>query len=150
MNITTYTGLVGFLLALSTLSIPAANAANQPASPSIEGRLNRITAAIRQRESQLQDAAKPGANLLLAAGFGNGSRGGSFNQAGRFGTATTPGGGSFNNFNRSGGYGGAAGWRDGGGFVNGSSGGGAGFVNGAYGGAGFVNGAYGGAGFRNW
>uniref|UniRef100_B8HV48 RSAM-associated Gly-rich repeat protein n=1 Tax=Cyanothece sp. (strain PCC 7425 / ATCC 29141) TaxID=395961 RepID=B8HV48_CYAP4 len=163
MKISTYTGLLGFLLALSALNISAASATPQRnASSSIEGRLNRITAAIRQREAQL-DSELPGNDLMLALGFADGSRGGSFNQGARFGTASGPGGGTFNNAHPAyGGYGGAAGWRDaggsagfangaygGGGFANGAYGG-AGFANGAYGGAGFANGAYGGAGFRNW
>lgn len=155
MKISTYTGLLGFLLALSALNLSAADAATQSnGSPSIEGRLNRITAAIRQREAQLEDALTSVDGLLLAYGFGDGSKGGSFNQGARFGTASGPGGGTFNNAHpANGGYGGAAGWRDTGGsagFANGAYGGGAGFANGAYGGAGFANGAYGAAGFRNW
>lgn len=126
MNITTRSGLLGFLLVLSALSIPSANAttnqSTEKASPSIEGRLNRITEAIRHRETQVQDTANLADGLLMAGGFAN-----------------ARGGGGFGNFN-----GGGAGWRDGGGFVNG----GGGFVNGN-GGGGFVNGG-GGAGFRNW
>lgn len=171
MNITTRTGLVGFLLALSAFSISAANATtnqSRNSSPSIEGRLNRITAAIQQRESQWQDEAKPGDDILMARGFADGSRGGGWNQFARGGSASGPGGANFNNFHPAYGGGGGA-WRDtggfangaygGGGFVNGSgggagfvngTGGGGGFVNGTEGGGGFVNGRYGGAGFRNW
>ncbi len=165
MNITTSTGLLGFLLVLSTLSIPAANATTSQSSPSIEGRLNRITAAIRQRETQLQDESTPGDDILMARGFADGSRGGGWNQFARGGTATGAGGGGFANAHPT--YGGGRGFANGtgggGGFVNGGGGfgngsagfangayGGAGFVNGAYGGAGFVNGSNGGAGFRNW
>jgi rSAM-associated Gly-rich repeat protein len=124
LNITTRTGLLGFLLVLSALSVPVANATtNQPtskASPSIEGRLNRIAVAIRQRETQLQDTQQPISEMFMARGFADGGRGGAFANGG----------------------GGA-------GFANGASGG-AGFINGAYGGGGFVNGSSGGAGFRNW
>lgn len=161
MNITTNTGLLGFLLVLSALSLPAANATTSQlrsnASPSIEGRLNRIAAAIRQREAQLQSTELPGDDLLMAFGFADGSRGGGWNQFARGGAVTGPGGGTFANAHPA--YGRAAGWRDGGGFANGAYGGagfangtygGAGFVNGTYGGAGFANGRYGGAGFRNW
>ncbi len=149
MNIITRTGLVGFLLALSALNIPAAQAVtSQPTahpSSSIEGRLNRITAAIRQRETQLQDTKMPGDDLLMARGFADGSKGGGWNQYARGGTATGAGGGSFGNAHPN--YGGAS-WRDGGGFANGAYGG-AGFANGTSGGAGFVNGTSGGAGFAN-
>lgn len=148
MNITTRTGLVGFLLALSAPSIPAAQAvtSQQTAHPSssIEGRLNRITAAIRQRETQLQDTEMPGDNLLMARGFADGSRGGGWNQYARGGTATGPGGGSFGNAHPN--YGRAS-WLDGGGFANGAYGG-ASFINGTSGRAGFANGG-GGAGFAN-
>jgi rSAM-associated Gly-rich repeat protein len=148
LNIASHAGLLGFLLSLSALSIPTSNAMNQPnPSPSIEGRLNRITAVIRQRETQLQNAAKPGEDMLIARGFADGSAGGSFNQGARFGTATGPGGSTFNDAHPA--YGGAAGWRDTGGFADGVSGG-ATFGNGAYGGAGFANGASDGAAFRNW
>lgn len=151
MNITTRTGLLGFLLVLSALSIPVANATtNQPtskASPSIEGRLNRIAVAIRQRETQLQDTQQPISDMFIARGFADGSGGGGWNQFARGGTATGPAGGNFGNAHPV--YGGGGAFANGGGgFANGASGG-SGFVNGAYGGGGFVNGAYGGAGFAN-
>jgi rSAM-associated Gly-rich repeat protein len=139
LKITARAGLVGFLLALSTLSISAAAAEPvvqpMPSTASVEDRLNRIAAAIRQRETQLQDPSLTltDADRLMAYGFADGSKGGSFNQAYRGGTATTPAGGTFNNY-----HGGAAGWKDG-----------WGFANGAYGGAAFKNGAYRGAGWRN-
>jgi rSAM-associated Gly-rich repeat protein len=122
---------------LSAFTVPAANATtSQPtakSSLSIEGRLNRITAAIRSRETQIQDGQKPGSELLMAYGFGDGSRGGSFNQAARGGTATGAGGGSFGNAHPY--YGRGAGWADGGGFVNGGFKNGGGFVNGSGGGS---------------
>jgi rSAM-associated Gly-rich repeat protein len=125
LNITTRAGLVGFLLALSALNIPATSATPSPSNPnptpSIEDRFNRITESIRQRETQLQNTDLPGAELLMAYGWGDGSRGGSFNQAARGGTATTAGGGTFNNAHPY--YGGGGGWRDSGGFANGASGG---------------------------
>jgi rSAM-associated Gly-rich repeat protein len=154
LNITTRTGLLGFLLVLSALSVPVANATtNQPtskASPSIEGRLNRIAVAIRQRETQLQDTQQPISEMFMVRGFADGGRGGAFaNGGGGFANAhpTYGGGGAF--ANGGGGAGFANGAYGGAGFVNGAYGGG-GFVNGSSGGAGFANGVNGGAGFRNW
>jgi rSAM-associated Gly-rich repeat protein len=150
LKITTSTGLLGFLLAMSALSLPAAQATPERSaekSPaSIEGRLQRIAAAIQQREAQLQNPEQPETNLLLARGFADGSRGGSWNQYARGGTATGAGGGAFANAHPA--YRGGA-WRDGGGFANGSYGGAA-FRNGAYSGGAFRNGASGGGAFRNW
>jgi len=49
---------VGFLLALSTLNIPTANATeNNPLQPTVENRLNRITTAIKQKEEKLQNTS---------------------------------------------------------------------------------------------
>lgn len=155
MNITTNTGLLGFLLTLSALSIPAVSS-KAIASPSIEVRLHRITEAIRERESQWQEGTNLESPPLTARGFADGSRGGAWNQYARGSTATGAGGGAFANAHPA--YGGA-GFANGSGFRNGAYGGagfangnygGAGFRNGAYGGAAFKNGAYGGAGFRNW
>ncbi|MFM7441559.1 MAG: GrrA/OscA1 family cyclophane-containing rSAM-modified RiPP, partial [Snowella sp.] len=62
MNITTRTSLVGFLLAVSALSLPAA-AANSPTpdteatAPTIESRLSRLTQAIRERTQQLPETS---------------------------------------------------------------------------------------------
>ncbi len=163
----TQTSLLGFLLVLSALSIPAADATtSQPseqASPSIEGRLHRITAAIRHRETHAVETSLSEDDLLMVRGFADGGRGGSFAQGGRRGAATGPRGGEFYNVNRDYqrvGVGRGAAWADRGGFYNGSyndggsfvngSDGGAAFRNGSYGDGGFVNGSQGGGSFRNW
>jgi len=139
MPITTRTALLGFFLALAALTVPGAAQATlapvatggppamEPSTPgqaetTIEPRLRRISAAIRQRQGQGQDgdAATTGDQRLVAYGFANAPRGG-FANAHPY-------------------YGGGGGFRNGGG----------GFVNARYGG-GFVNGGpYGGGVFRNW
>lgn len=169
MNITTRTGLLGFLLALSAFAATAAGSpppatahfdarfdAPSSASGPIEARLRRISAAFR--DQQPGDGDGPSAagiaigagqrdGNLLVAGFANGGGGGGFANGRYGGAAVGPGGGGFANGHAY--YGGASrGFvNGGGGFVNGSSGGG-GFVNAAN--AGFVNGAYRGGAFRNW
>ncbi len=58
MKISTRSGLVGFLLALSTINIPTANAADNSAlPPTIENRISRITAAMKQRQDQIQETS---------------------------------------------------------------------------------------------
>lgn len=109
MNISTRTGLVGFLLALAALNAPPATAATQAdeiQSPSqtIESRLNRLTDAIRDREIQL-NITTPELEQLIAGGFANRSGGGGF--------VNRSGGGGFINANPW-----RDGWRDGGGFWN--------------------------------
>lgn len=142
MDFSTRIGLLGFLLALSALSAPT-SAATRPASvlppASIEARLSRITAALRERERLSGDAQSPGSGTLISYGFANGSRGGGFANTRYGGAASGPGGGGFVNGHPY--YGGGAR-----GFVNG----GGGFVNGRYGGGGFVNGPARGGVFRNW
>jgi rSAM-associated Gly-rich repeat protein len=143
MDITTRTGLLGFLLALSALGTAPAGAstgftpaAEEPStaaeSPSIEHRLSRIAAALRAREAHLTEDQKPGKGLQVAYGF--------VNRVGPRAFVNGPYRGAFRNVHPY--YGGARG------FVNG----GGGFVNGArYGGGGFVNAPYrGGGAFRNW
>ncbi len=131
MSITSRAALLGFSLALAALTAPAAGqAAVQPTSAtgSIEQRLQRITAAIRdQGDLSGADGASTG-DQRLAYGFAN---------AGRGGFANAARGGFVNGHPY---YGGGGGFRNGGG----------GFVN-ARGGGGFVNGGgmRGGA-FRNW
>jgi len=131
MSITSRAALLGFSLALAALTAPAAGqAAVQPtsATASIEQRLQRITAAIReQADGSGADGTSVG-DQRLAYGFANGGRGG-FANAAR---------GGFVNGHPY--YGGGGGFRNGGG----------GFVN-ARGGGGFVNGgAMRGGAFRNW
>ena len=131
MSITSRAALIGFSLALAALTAPAAGqAALQPTSAtgSIEQRLHRITAAIRdQGDLSGADGASAG-DQRLAYGFAN---------AGRGGFANAARGGFVNGHPY---YGGGGGFRNGGG----------GFVN-ARGGGGFVNGgALRGGAFRNW
>jgi len=144
MNISTRTGLLGFLLALSALGTAPVGASTHVAaattehpegagSPSIDQRLSRIAAAIRLREVGLTEDQKPGDDLQLAYGFVNrvGRPGGFLNGPYR---------GAFRNAHPY--YGGGSR-----GFVNG----GGGFANGRYGGGSFVNAPYrGGGAFRNW
>lgn len=132
MSITSRTALIGFSLALAALTAPAAGqAALLPSSASgasIEQRLLRIGAAIREQgEGSGVDGSSAG-DQRLALGFVNGGRGG-------WGNAAR---GGFVNGHPY--YGGGGGFRNGGG----------GFVN-ARGGGGFVNGgALRGGAFRNW
>ena len=110
MKINTRTSLVGFLLALSTLNVATATASTQDGGikqqgQTIEARLNHLTAAIKARETQLQDSAKPGQDQLIAQGFANRRGGGGF--------ANRRGGGGFVNVNPW-----RNGWGDGGGFLN--------------------------------
>jgi rSAM-associated Gly-rich repeat protein len=142
MSIHSRAGVLGYLLALAALTLPA-TAAPMVSHPetSVEVRLRRIAAAYRAHGGVVTGLNNDGFNSdglssqggaeaasLLAAGFANARRGGWANAAG---------GGGFVNGHPY--YGGG-----GGGFVNG----GGGFVNARYGG-GFVNGGGGGA-FRNW
>ncbi|WP_026735899.1 GrrA/OscA1 family cyclophane-containing rSAM-modified RiPP [Fischerella sp. PCC 9605] len=77
MTITTGTGLVGFLLALSALSVPPAQVTTnqtltQYSASTIEARLNRITTAIRERQTQRQGFSESGIEKLIAAGWADG------------------------------------------------------------------------------
>ncbi len=135
MNITTRTGLVGFFLALSALQISGSAAAtSQPDAatdslPTVESRLARLTAAIRQREHLLpQETPLPTEVLLAGSGWGNGGGRGFANRTGPGGFANAGGGGG--------------GFVNGGGFRNGGFANGGGFVNGG----GFKNGG----GFWNY
>ena len=132
MSITSRTALLGFSLALAALTTPAAGQAallpSSASAPSIEQRLQRISAAFRaQGDGSGADGASAG-DQRLAYGFANGGRGGFANAArGGFANAHPY-------------YGGGGGFRNGGG----------GFVN-ARGGGGFVNGGgMRGVAFRNW
>jgi rSAM-associated Gly-rich repeat protein len=133
LKITT-TGLVGFLLALSTLNMPKADAAAEPDVPkTIEARLSALTEALRQKEAQLDTAppetlpsAMEDVINLARVSWGNGSghgawRNGGFNNGG-FRNGGWYNGGFRNGGFRNGGFrnGGFrnGGWRDGGGFIN--------------------------------
>ncbi|HEY9645365.1 MAG TPA: GrrA/OscA1 family cyclophane-containing rSAM-modified RiPP [Chroococcidiopsis sp.] len=103
MNIATKTSLMGFLIALSAISAStaatAATDAVQPTPPTIEGRLSRLTTAMRERANQLPTSEQLGEDALVAIVWGNGN--------GRGGWAD---GGGFANWRN--------GWSDGGGFAN--------------------------------
>lgn len=115
MNITTRTGLVGFFLALSALQISGATAAtSQPdvateSLSTVESRLTRLTAAIRQREVLLPEGTTTPTEMLIAGGFANRGGGGFANRTGGGGFANRAGGGGFVN---------GGGFRNGGGFWN--------------------------------
>ncbi|MDJ0729065.1 MAG: GrrA/OscA1 family cyclophane-containing rSAM-modified RiPP [Crocosphaera sp.] len=103
---------VGFLLAVSTLSVPAAKVnAKMPnetnTSNNIEYRLSRITKAIQQ--SEVATSNHLGDENSIARGFANRSGGGGFANGYRGGFTNRSGGGGF--VNRSP-------FRNGGGFYN--------------------------------
>ena len=128
MSINTRSGLFAFLMVLATLQIPAGQAS--ASAGSIEARLQRISAALREQGLQGgMDATAPGADLRLAAGFVNGGRGGWGNS-------------------RYGGFGNAHPYYGGGvGFLNGNGG----FRNGGFRNGGFLNGGgFRNGGFVNW
>ena len=116
MNIKTQMGWASFLVALSAFNlpvdatiaqgssaiapIPLQAVATETAQPSIEGRLTRISATLKIKESQLPDKiSETSGKGNLALGFANARGGGSFVNAG--------GGGGWRK-----------GWSDGGGFLN--------------------------------
>ena len=131
-------GFLGLLLVLSAITAPGSLAATSSDSISsdsisIDARLSRISAALRERQQPLPaEAEQPGeqpADGRLAFGFLNGPG---------VGWGNAPAYGGFGNYHPY--YGG------GGGFLNG--GGGFGNYRPAWGNGGFVNGWRG--GFRNW
>jgi rSAM-associated Gly-rich repeat protein len=116
MKITTPISLFGFLLALAALNAPTAAASNQSSIPSqsadtaqtIDSRLSKLSAAIRQRETLLpksdsDNSTIPADILLAGAAWGNGGGRGFVN------------GGGFRN---GGGFLNGGGFRNGGGFYN--------------------------------
>lgn len=114
MNITTRTSLVGFFLAVSALSLPAAAANSltpKTDAPTIESRLSRLTQAIRERTEQLPEASDfTSEEIAFGWGDGRGRRG--WVNAGRGGWANGNRGGFINrNPWRNG-------WGDRGGFFN--------------------------------
>ena len=114
MNIKTQMGWASFLVALSAFSSPVKAAIAPPidqtatmeiSQSSIEGRLTRISATLKEKESQLPDNASENPAIGdIAIGWINGRRGGFVNR--RYGGGWRNGGGWGN------------GWRDGGGFLN--------------------------------
>lgn len=102
---------MGFLLALSALSIPTmAKAATSECPPAIENRIARITATLRERETQLNEPVQSNQEIAIGWGNGRGNRG--FVNTGRAGWGNGYRGG-FGNVNPW-----RNGWRDGGGFFN--------------------------------
>ena len=127
MNITTKTGLVGFILALSVLNIPKAqaNITSHPSESSpttIEQRLTRLSTAIRQRDNTLGNPTPDWDDSQRTARWINGSRGGWANRRyGGGGFVNRRGGGGFVNRGYGGGFANRSwpnGWRNGGGFLN--------------------------------
>ncbi len=133
MQTTTKITFVGFLLAVSTLSVSDAKASpkiqnNVKTSGSIEYRLSRITKNMEQRNVEtsnpLNVESGEGKNTI-SRGFGNGGRGG-FANGYRGGFTNRSGGGGFANRGGGGGFanGGGGGfvnrspWRNGGSFFN--------------------------------
>ncbi len=133
MEIQTRTSLVGFLIALSALAAPAMAATTDAAPAStplkIGDRLSRLTNALQDRTTQLDNLPETHPALLLARGWADGNRGDWANGRGR-GWADGNRGGGFAN-TRVGGWGDGAGggsfananpwrngWADGGGFYN--------------------------------
>jgi rSAM-associated Gly-rich repeat protein len=132
MKITTPISLFGFLLALSALNAQAADASNQSSAipqatdtaQTIDSRLSKLSAAIRQRETLLptgdaDNFTTPADILVARVAWGNGR-----------GVAVGVGGGGF---------------RNGGGFINGGGFRNGGFINNPWG-----NGFRNGGGFYNY
>lgn len=131
MNITTTTGLVGFLLALSAFNLPQAAAksystGSDSVEPTIEQRLARISATIREQEDHLPESATTDLETQIAGAWGNGNgRGWVDGRSGRGwadgrgsrGWVNGRNGGGWGN-GRGGGWGNGRSWGDGGGFWN--------------------------------
>lgn len=112
MNITASSSLLGFLLALATLNLPNVADASNPSSTvprsidaaqTIEGRLSKVSEAIRQRESSLSGNSIKPVDVLVARHFrnGHGFRNGGFRNGGggfRNGGGGFVNGGGFRNF----------------------------------------------------
>ncbi|MCS5705771.1 MAG: GrrA/OscA1 family cyclophane-containing rSAM-modified RiPP [Cyanobacteriota bacterium] len=114
-------GFLGLLLVLSAITAPGAQAATSSAPASIDERLSRISAALRERQQPLPE--EPGDDRL-AFGFLNGPG---------LGWGNAPAYGGFGNYNP---------------YYGGFGNGGFGNYRPAWGNGGFVNGWRG--GFRNW
>jgi rSAM-associated Gly-rich repeat protein len=142
MSLSSRSGLLGFLLALPAMGLPASNAALNPspdpavpleatteierAAPpltSVEERLQRLAAVIRSQEKELAPGERPADNSLTAAAWGNGNGRRAFVNGHPY-------------YGRPGFINGGGGWRNGG----------AAWRNGG-GGSAWRNG---GGGFRNW
>ena len=92
MSLPSRSGLLGFLLALPALGLPASKAALNPAPDpavpleattdieraappltSVEARLQRLAAVIRSQEQDLAAGDRPAEEMLTAVAWGNGS-----------------------------------------------------------------------------
>jgi rSAM-associated Gly-rich repeat protein len=108
-----HTGLVGFLLALSTLGIASkAQGATDSPPTTVEARLSRLSQALRERSSEFAASDLPLEGDLLARGWADG-RGNRGWVDGRRGGWVNGHGGSFVNSNPW-----RNGWLDRGGFFN--------------------------------
>lgn len=99
MKIKTATGFVGFILSLSALNIPAAEATT--ASPSteqsvttIDQRLSRLSATVKAQQAQLSESAQLPPDTLIGISWADGSGRDWVN--GRGGGRWADGGGFFN------------------------------------------------------
>lgn len=113
-------GLVSLLMAMSTVNPPVeattANQANTESTPTIEDRLGKITATVRERENQLEDTAKQAVEgIIIAGAWGNGNARGWVNGGGG-GWANSGGWRNGNNWGNGNSW--RDGWRDGGSFYN--------------------------------
>lgn len=116
MKKTTQIGLVGLLIAMSTINPQAkATTPNQISTqspPTIEDRLSKITATVRERENQLQETSFPlDEEKMIAGAWRNGNGRGWVNGV-RRGWADGDGRGWVNRNSW------RDGWRDGGSFWN--------------------------------
>ncbi len=104
MRFSSQAGLVGFLLALSTLSVSTAATASSltadvETTHTIEARLSRLTGAIRQLETQLPEGVPLPEEVLMAGGFAKSPYRGGWTQVGGGGWINGSGGGTFVNAN---------------------------------------------------
>ncbi|MEG3437564.1 GrrA/OscA1 family cyclophane-containing rSAM-modified RiPP [Pannus brasiliensis CCIBt3594] len=131
MNFQNRSGLVGFLLVISALSVPATAQATGDRPATVEARLSRLSAAVRERAEQLPESAED--PTLQALGWGDG-RGGTWVNS-RAGGWADGRGGAFGNARpwRNGWADGGSFWNSRPGWVNGGS-----FAN-RSGGGGFIN-----------
>ncbi|ACK71680.1 conserved hypothetical protein [Gloeothece citriformis PCC 7424] len=123
MNITSTTGLVGFLLALSALNLPQAEAKaystdSNLTQMTIEQRLAKISAIIKEQEDHLLESTNPDIDSQIAGAWGNGrGRGWADGRSGS-GWADGRSGGGWVNGRNGGGWVNGRNWSDGGGFWN--------------------------------
>jgi rSAM-associated Gly-rich repeat protein len=115
LKITTKTGWVAFLITITTLNISIAEAKssnNAFNDPSLESRLSRIAATLKQRQNQLSesDSNQPESEIALGWADGGGGRGFANTRRGGWGDGYRGGFANVNPWRN--------GWGDGGGFYN--------------------------------